>query len=54
MKFETTEFHCCPAVSRNSGGKTKEIIIIGIRNFYLWCFKILVVCLGSVTLIIFD
>merc|ERR1719154_929049 len=28
MKFETTEFHCCPAVSRNYGGKTKEIIII--------------------------
>ena len=22
------EFHCCPAVSRNYGGKTKEIIII--------------------------
>jgi len=28
MKFETTEFHCCPAVSRNYCGKTKEIIII--------------------------
>ena len=28
MKFETTEFHCCPAVSLNYGGKTKEIIII--------------------------
>ena len=25
---KTTEFHCCPAVSRNYGGKTKEIIII--------------------------
>ena len=26
--FLPTEFHCCPAVSRNYGGKTKEIIII--------------------------
>ena len=24
----TTEFHCCSAVSRNYGGKTREIIII--------------------------
>jgi len=36
MKFETTEFHCCPAVSRNYGGKTKEIIIIIICHIHIW------------------
>jgi len=35
MKFETTEFHCCPAVSRNYGGKTKEIIIIINLHIYV-------------------
>jgi len=51
MKFETTEFHCCPAVSRNYGGKTKEIIIIilglcqsidfGIGLFFLYPVSLL-------------
>ena len=28
----TTEFHYCPEVSRNYGGKTREIIIISDRD----------------------
>ena len=32
----TTEFHYCSAVSRNYGGKTREIIIIN-RLFVLRC-----------------